>query len=71
MQTEYSQYERFRGVQMAVTTHSQIKSEWRGPQVVLRSLGEVLMENKVARAYLRRADLEREVSVKVALRAGT
>ena len=51
--TEYSRCELFRGLRMAVT-------EWRGPR--RRCLApvekEVLVENKVARTYLRRADFE-------------
>ena len=54
--TEYSECELSRGLQMAVTIHSTFKSEWRGPH---RWCIAPLMENKVARTYLRRADFER------------
>ena len=56
--TEYLEYEPFRGARMVVTMHSTFKSEWRPAEMVPRDAGEVLMENKVARTYLRRADLE-------------
>ena len=39
--------------------------------MVPRSLGEVLMENKIARTYLRTADFKQWVQVKVVLGAGT
>ena len=55
------EYEPFRGLRMAVTLHSidiQVGME-RPAEMVPRDLGEVLMENKVARTYLRRADFER------------
>ena len=38
--------------------------------MVPRSLGEVLMENKIARTYFRAADLKQWVQVKVVLGAG-
>ena len=53
-----SECEQSHGLQTAVTTRSTFKSEWLA-EVVPRSPGEVLMENKVARTYLRRAAFER------------
>ena len=55
--TEYTGCEPFHGLRMAATMHSISKPEWRGPRRP-RLPGEVLMENKVARTYLRRADFE-------------
>ena len=48
------------GLRMAVTMHSIFKSEWRGSpeDIVPRTPGEVLKENKVARTYVRRVDFE-------------
>ena len=56
---EYSEFEPSHGLRMAVTLHSIFKSEWRGPRRWCLALrGELLMENKVARTHLRRADVE-------------
>ena len=68
--TEFSEYERFRGPPDGSdnTCDIQVGMERRA-KVVPRSLAEVLMENKVARAYLHRTDFERWASVKGALGA--
>ena len=43
----------------------------RSAEMVPRSPGEVLMENKVPRTHFRRADFDQRVSVKGVLDAGT
>ena len=56
---EYSRCELLPGPQMAVTMLSASKLEGRDPlRRCPRDPGEVLMENKVARTHLRRADFE-------------
>ena len=54
--TEHCEYDPSHGLQMAATTHSTSKSEWRGTR--RWCLASQLMENKVATTYLRRADFE-------------
>ena len=50
LRTEYSECELSRGLQMAVTMHFDIQVGMERPaEMVPRSPGEVLMENKVAR----------------------
>ena len=46
---------------LSLTTRSTFKSEWRPPEMGPRSPGEVLMENKVAKTYLRSADFDQWV----------
>ena len=56
--TEHLEYELFHGLRMAVTMHSTFESEWRDPRRWYPETGELLMEKKVARTYLRRADFQ-------------
>ena len=74
--TEYSECEWSRGPADGSDNAFDIQVEMKRPaEVVPRAPGEVLVENKVARTYLRRADFEHwglsGVSAKVALDTGT
>ena len=55
---EYLEYELFQVPPMAVTKHSTFKSEWRDPRIWNLEKRKVLMENKVARTYVRRVNFE-------------